>query len=207
MKKLFSKSLLKIVMMMTLALGLSALSIDQAAAKTSNQEIALPITHTLDAATKTASRKVKIAHKAMQMAKYKKYTIKNGVKFYTYFKAENVSDIENSETYKAVQSVSTTSSRLTKSAGAITGPNGKETYYNLNMNGVVRIMRNHGNTDKYWVRSDGVKMLGNYVMVAADQARRPLGSIYETSLGLGIVCDTGSFVSSNHNQTDIATNW
>ena len=207
MKKLFSKSLLKIVMMMTLALGLSALSIDQAAAKTSNQEIALPITHTLDAATKTASRKVKIAHKAMQMAKYKKYTIKNGVKFYTYFKAENVSDIENSETYKAVQSVRTTSSRLTKSAGTITGPNGKETYYNLNMNGVVRIMRNHGNTDKYWVRSDGVKMLGNYVMVAAALDICPRGSLIATSKGTGIVCDTGTFIYSNPYGLDIATAW
>ena len=207
MKKLLSKSLLKSIMMLSLALGLSAVSINQAAAQSVNQKVALPIATTIDAATLTATHKVKKAHKKAQMAKYKNYTVKNGVKFYTYFKAENVSNIESSETYKAVQSARTTSSRLTKSAGTITGPNGKETYYNLNMNGVVRIMRNHGNTDKYWVRSDGVKMLGNYVMIAADQARRPLGSIYETSLGLGIVCDTGSFVSSNHNQTDIATNW
>ena len=41
------------------------------------------------------------------------------------------------------------------------GPNGKETYYNLNMSGVVDIMRGMGNNDNYWVREDGVKMLGD----------------------------------------------
>lgn len=37
----------------------------------------------------------------------------------------------------------------------------KETYYNLDMSGCVSIMRNMGNTDEYWVREDGCKMLGN----------------------------------------------
>ena len=35
---------------------------------------------------------------------------------------------------------------LTASAGTINGPSGKETYYNLNMSGVVSIMRSLGNT-------------------------------------------------------------
>ena len=96
---------------------------------------------------------------------------------------------------------------LTAFAGTITGPSGKETYYNLNMSGVVSIMRSLGNTDEYWVRDDGVKMLGDYVMVAANLDVHPRGSLVETSLGMGIVCDTGSFASGNPNQLDIAVNW
>lgn len=96
---------------------------------------------------------------------------------------------------------------LTASAGTITGPSGKETYYNLNMSGVVSIMRGLGNNDEYWVRDDGVKMLGNYVMVAANLNVHPRGSLVETSLGMGIVCDTGSFASGNPNQLDIAVSW
>lgn len=96
---------------------------------------------------------------------------------------------------------------LTAFAGTITGPSGKETYYNLNMSGVVSIMRSLGNTDEYWVRDDGVKMLGDYVMVAANLDVHPRGSLVETSLGMGIVCDTGSFASGNSTQLDIAVSW
>jgi hypothetical protein len=97
--------------------------------------------------------------------------------------------------------------RLSKGSGTIMGPSGKETYYNLNMAGVVRIMRRMGNNDEYWVRSDGVKMLGNYVMVAANLSIRPRGSIVQTSLGPGIVCDTGTFIYSNPTQLDVAVAW
>lgn len=100
-----------------------------------------------------------------------------------------------------------TGAKLSASAGTVTGPSGKETYYNLDMSGVISIMRGIGNTDKYWIRSDGVKMLGNYVIVAADLSIRPRGTLVETSLGTGIVCDTGSFIYSNPTQLDIATNW
>jgi uncharacterized protein YraI len=96
---------------------------------------------------------------------------------------------------------------LTKSAGTVQGPSGKETYYNLNMSGVVSIMRSMGNTDAYWVREDGVKMLGNYIMCAANLSVHPRGSLVESSLGTCIVCDTGSFASSNPNQLDIAVTW
>ena len=96
---------------------------------------------------------------------------------------------------------------LTASAGTITGPSGKETYYNLNMSGVVSIMRSLGNSDEYWVRDDGVKMLGDYVMVAANLDVHTRGSLVETSLGMGIVCDTGSFASGNATQLDIAVSW
>lgn len=68
-------------------------------------------------------------------------------------------------------------------------------------------MRAMGNNDEYWVREDGVKMLGDYVMVAAHLGIRPRGSIVETSLGKGIVCDTGGFAHGNPTQLDIATAW
>lgn len=101
-------------------------------------------------------------------------------------------------------------SKLTKSKGVNYGPSGKETYYNLPMGGVIRIMRNKGFSETeypYWVRSDGVKMLGDYVMCAANLSVHPRGSIVQTSLGLGIICDTGGFAKRNIYQLDIATTW
>lgn len=91
--------------------------------------------------------------------------------------------------------------------GMIEGPSGTETYYNLDMSGVIRIMKNHGYDYEYSVREDGVKLYGGYVMVAANLNLRPRGTIIETSLGTGIVCDTGDFAYSNPTQLDIAVNW
>lgn len=97
--------------------------------------------------------------------------------------------------------------RLTRSAGVFNGPSGKESFYNMNMNNVVSAMRASGNNARYWVREDGVKMLGDYVMVAANLSIRPKGTILPTSLGMGIVVDTGSFALRNPTQLDIATAW
>lgn len=86
----------------------------------------------------------------------------------------------------------------------------RETYYNLNMSGVVEIMRNKGYREEdypYWVRDDGVKMLGDYVMIAANLETHPRGSLVETSLGLAIVCDTGGFAKTYTNGVDIAVEW
>lgn len=96
---------------------------------------------------------------------------------------------------------------LSASAGVFYGPSGKETYYNLDMSSVISIMRGMGNNDEYWIRLDGAKMLGDYVIVAANLGKHPRGSIVETSLGQGIVCDTGSFTYTSDTQLDIATNW
>ena len=101
-------------------------------------------------------------------------------------------------------------SRLTAYAGVYQGPSGRETYYNLNMSLVVSYMRNLGYSEEeypYWVREDGCKMLGNYIIVAANLSTRPEGTILETSLGTAIVCDTGSFVNTYPNGIDIAVNW
>ena len=117
-------------------------------------------------------------------------------------------DIENSEEYKAVQGAFDYNGPvLTRSRGTITGPSGKETYYNLNMSGCINIMSGRGFHEPYWVRSDGVKMYGYYVMCAAGLSIRPKGSIVESSNGLAIVVDTGGFASRNPSQLDIAVSW
>ena len=117
-------------------------------------------------------------------------------------------DIENSEEYKAVQGAFAYDGPvLTRSRGAISGPSGKETYYNLNMSGCINIMSRRGFHEPYWVRSDGVKMYGYYVMCAAGLSIRPKGSIVESSNGLAIVVDTGGFASRNPRQLDIAVTW
>ena len=97
--------------------------------------------------------------------------------------------------------------KLNPTLGTIWGPSGKETYYNLPMGGVVAIMRRMGVTGEYWVREDGVKMLGDYIMCAANLDVHPRGSLVESSLGTCIVCDTGGFAYENPYQLDIATTW
>ncbi len=93
---------------------------------------------------------------------------------------------------------------LTPSAGVCYFEGHMETYYNLDMSGVIDIMYNLGYDGEYWVRADGCKMLGEYIMCAADFGWLPRGSIVETSLGTGIVCDTGA---GGWNWLDVATCW
>ena len=99
---------------------------------------------------------------------------------------------------------------LNEIIGTVEGPSGKETYYNLNMSGVIRIMRKIGYSEseyKFYIREDGVKMFGPYIMCAANLDVRPRGTIVSTSLGKAIVCDTGDFAKYNPTQLDIAVNW
>lgn len=113
-------------------------------------------------------------------------------------------------TKEATYTVTYNGSALSPSKGSIIGPSGKETYYNLNMSYCVAMMRALGFSEAeypYWIRGDGAKMLGSYVMVAADFGLRPKGTIVATSLGTGIVVDTGGFAESNPTQLDICTNW
>ncbi|MGN1398853.1 MAG: hypothetical protein ACI4WG_02500 [Erysipelotrichaceae bacterium] len=116
--------------------------------------------------------------------------------------SQKIYDLKN-----ATYNTSWTGTVLNARLGTVIGPSGKETYYNLDMSGVLAIMRRMGNNDIYWIRDDGVKMLGDYVMVAANLHLRPRGSLVECSLGMGIVCDTGGFAVSNPTQLDIAVNW
>lgn len=169
------------------------------------------------AAAKAKAAKAEAAKEAVEAAKakeaallksYKKSYRRNGTTLYKYVAPEKSGNVENTKTYKAVQKASGyTGGRLTRSAGVYSGPNGKETYYNLNMSRVVANMKAAGYKGNYWVRSDGVKMFGNYVIAASNLSVRPRGSVFQTSLGLALVCDTGSFASSNPRMTDIATAW
>lgn len=125
-------------------------------------------------------------------------------------KAEEAAKKKEEEKKLEVIETSYNGGKLTRSRGSIQGPSGKETYYNLNMSGVVSIMRRMGFSESeypYNIRADGVKCLGPYVMVAAHLGKRPRGSKVQTSLGTGIVCDTGGFASSNPTQIDVATAW
>lgn len=125
-------------------------------------------------------------------------------------KAEEAAKKKEEEKKLAVVETSYSGSKLTRSRGSIQGPSGKETYYNLNMSGVISIMRRQGFSEAeypYNVRADGVKCLGPYVMVAAHLGKRPRGSKVQTSLGTGMVCDTGGFAANNPTQIDIATAW
>lgn len=100
-----------------------------------------------------------------------------------------------------------TSSTLTKKLGVNYFDGHKETYYNLPMKNIVSKAHDKGIEGNYWEREDGAKMLGDYIMVAADQSIHPYGSIVATSLGEGIVVDTGEFIKTNPQQIDIATTW
>lgn len=94
--------------------------------------------------------------------------------------------------------------------GIVYGPSGKESYYNLDMSGVIKEMRRLGYSEEeypYHIREDGVKMLGDYVMCAANLEIRPKGTIVDTTLGKAIVCDTGGFAKKDRTQLDIAVNW
>lgn len=97
------------------------------------------------------------------------------------------------------QSYSGSSSRLTRSSGVNHYNGNKETYYNLDMSGVISNAQTMGIQGNYWIRDDGVKMYGDYVIVAAQMDK---GTIISTSLGTGIVldyCPAGTI--------DIATSW
>ena len=101
---------------------------------------------------------------------------------------------------------------LTKDMGRLMhGPaGGQETYYNLPMEGVINWAYDRGFDPEeypYWIREDGVKMFGPYVIVAANLSVHPRDSIVECSRGTAIVLDTGSFAKNNPTQLDVATNW
>lgn len=85
----------------------------------------------------------------------------------------------------------------------------KETYYNLDMTRIYeKADKNFGSHHKKWIREDGVKMYGPYVVLAVPFDVYPYGTTdIPTSLGLGIALDTGAFAETNKNMIDIATAW
>ena len=89
------------------------------------------------------------------------------------------------------------------------GPSGTEDYYNCYMNTVIRTVRSEYPEDEYpyWIRQDGCKMLGEYLICSADYERYERGDIIDTSLGKAIIVEFNSI--NNYNAADIwiATSW
>ena len=107
---------------------------------------------------------------------------------------------------------------LTSTMGILTnGPAGEfESFYdadcicNVGMDNCVKYMRDLGydeETYPYYIRDDGVRMFGDYVMVASNNKVLPKGTIIETSLGTAMVVDACGSAEKITNQVDIATNW
>ena len=96
--------------------------------------------------------------------------------------------------------------KLTRELGRVRGCQEVETWYNLPMDKVVQTMRDRGYTEAdypYYIREDGAKMLGDFIIVAADFNQYRRGSIVMTTLGQAIVCDTGEDLEG----FDIAVEW
>lgn len=121
--------------------------------------------------------------------------------------AQALKDSRREELANQTRSLNWNGAVLSRSKGSVYGPSGKETYYNLNMSGCVRNMNRRGYYYDVWVRNDGCKMFGDYIMCAANLGVHPFGSLVECSLGTCIVVDTGGFAAGNPNQLDIAVTW
>ena len=121
--------------------------------------------------------------------------------------AQALKDSRREELAQQTRSLNWNGPVLSRGKGSVYGPSGKETYYNLNMSGCVRNMNRRGYYYDVWVRNDGCKMFGDYIMCAANLGVHPFGSLVECSLGTCIVVDTGGFAAGNPNQLDIAVTW
>lgn len=114
-------------------------------------------------------------------------------------KSVNTTATSSAKTSSGSSNYVSNGSGLTRSGGVNYHNGVKETYYNMNMSGVIANAKRMGISGDYWVRGDGVKMYGDYVIVASQQ---PKGTKVSTSLGNGLVldyCPAGT--------QDIATSW
>lgn len=93
---------------------------------------------------------------------------------------------------------------LTAKLGTVQFNGHKETWYNLKMDKVVSRAQNIGIPADYWVREDGAKMFGPWVIVAAHQSKIRYTRL-QTSLGEGIILDFHT--TDDPDLYDIATNW
>lgn len=133
---------------------------------------------------------------------YERYLVSD----FGYIRHTDITFTEN-DVRPVAQPVSYAGPQLSPRLGTIQGPSGKETYYNLDMVQVVIRAHQLGFEGDYWIRNDGVKMLGDYIICACAFSIRPIGTLVETSLGTGICLDTGSFAYSDPYLIDIATVW
>lgn len=93
---------------------------------------------------------------------------------------------------------------LTAKLGTIQYNDHKETWYNLNMSKVVQRAQDVGIPCEYWVRDDGCKMFGPWVIVAAHPSVTRY-TFVETSRGTGIVLDRHT--AGDPNLYDLAVTW
>lgn len=92
---------------------------------------------------------------------------------------------------------------LTATLGRITYSGHTETWYDLPMDRVVANAQEVIPCE-YWVRDDGVKMFGQWVIVASHPSVTRY-TIVDTSLGQGIVLDRHT--AGDTELYDIATDW
>lgn len=92
---------------------------------------------------------------------------------------------------------------LTATLGRISYSGHTETWYDLPMDKVVANAQEDIPCE-YWVRDDGVKMFGEWVIVASHPSVIRY-SLVETSLGQGIVLDRHT--AGDTELYDIATDW
>ena len=93
---------------------------------------------------------------------------------------------------------------LTATLGRITYNGHTETWYDLPMDKCVKRAQDMGIPCDYWVRDDGVKMFGQWVIVAAHPSKIRY-TMVDTSLGEGIILDTHEM--NDTELIDIATTW
>lgn len=93
---------------------------------------------------------------------------------------------------------------LTTSLGRIQYGAHTETWYDLPMDRVIQRAQDVGIPAEYWVRDDGVKMFGPWVIVAAHPSKIRYSRI-QTSLGEGIILDYHTCPDTE--LYDIATDW
>lgn len=93
---------------------------------------------------------------------------------------------------------------LTAALGRIQYGNHTETWYDLPMTNVVQKAQNVGIPAKYWIRDDGAKMFGPWVIVAGHKSKTRYTRL-DTSLGEGIILDYHTV--DDPNLYDIATTW
>lgn len=93
---------------------------------------------------------------------------------------------------------------LTAALGRITYGNHTETWYDLPMNKVIQRSQDAGIPCEYWIDERGVKMFGQWVIVAAHKSKTRY-TFVDTSLGEGIILDYHT--CSDKELYDIATDW
>ena len=79
-----------------------------------------------------------------------------------------------------------------------------EKYYNMNMSKVIQNAQKAGIPCEYWVREDGCKMFGPWVIVASHPSVTRY-TFVETSRGTGIVLDRHNV--GDEKVIDLAVTW